>query len=108
MVLSDWIGCRRLLAIAWMVAMASTAHPQTPDPVRIRVLFFDTPEDRAPMLEALREGLPARGYPDNAVHLDVRYAMRSPTELTKAARELAFHPGKHLAGHGQCWLLDHG
>jgi putative tryptophan/tyrosine transport system substrate-binding protein len=58
-------------------------------PVRIGVLFPDTPSARAPMLEAFRQGLQELGYVDGqGVILDVRYAENREERLGSLAMEL--------------------
>jgi putative ABC transport system substrate-binding protein len=73
-----------------LVGTALSAQEPAPDRIyRLGVLFYDTPEDRAPMLQALREGLRERGYADGALRLDVHYALHNDQLLAKAANELA-------------------
>ena len=62
-------------------------------PVRIGVLFSDTPAARAPMLEALRQGLQELGYAEGRdIILDVRYAEDHEERLGPLALELVREP----------------
>jgi len=86
----------RLLVAAWLaVALACAGLPDpavtqaAERPVRIGVLFSDTPGARAPMLEALRQGLQELGYRDGKdLVLDVRYAEDREERLDPLALEL--------------------
>lgn len=67
----------------------AVAAPALTRPVRIGVLFPDTPSARAPMLEAFRQGLQELGYVDGqGVILDVRYAENREERLGALATEL--------------------
>src|SRR5262249_56301759 len=67
----------------------AVAAPALIRPVRIGVLFPDTPSARAPMLEAFRQGLQELGYVDGqGVILDVRYAENQEERLGPLATEL--------------------
>jgi len=67
----------------------AVAAPALIRPVRIGVLFPDTPSARAPMLEAFRQGLQELGYVDGqSVILDVRYAENREEKLGSLATEL--------------------
>jgi len=83
-----------LLAGAGFVAAAMPTPAQPPQrPVRIGVLFPDTPAARAPMLEALRQGLSELGYTEGReVTLDVRYAEDREERLGPLALELVREP----------------
>ena len=70
-------------------SVPAVAAPAAVRPVRIGVLFADTPSARAPMLEALRQGLHELGYVDGqGVILDVRYAQNREETLGALAAEL--------------------
>jgi len=83
-----------LLAGAGFVAAAVPAPAQTVQrPVRIGVLFPDTPAARTHMLEALRQGLHELGYAEGReVTLDVRYAEDREERLAPLALELVREP----------------
>ena len=67
----------------------AVAAPALTRPVRIGVLFPDTPSARAAMLEAFRQGLQELGYVDGqGVILDVRYAENREERLGALATEL--------------------
>jgi len=70
-------------------SVPAVAAPTLARPVRIGVLFPDTPSTRAPMLEAFRLGLQELGYLDGqGVILDVRYAENHEERLGSLATEL--------------------
>jgi len=70
-------------------SVPAVAAPTLARPVRIGVLFPDTPSTRAPMLEAFRLGLQELGYVDGqGVILDVRYAENHDERLGSLATEL--------------------
>lgn len=70
-------------------SVPAVAAPALTRPVRIGVLFPDTPSTRAPMLEAFRQGLQELGYVDGqGVILDVRYAEHREERLGPLATEL--------------------
>jgi ABC-type uncharacterized transport system substrate-binding protein len=82
------LACSGLLASATPAAAQSTSRP-----VRIGVLFPDTPAARAPMLEALRQGLHELEYVEGReVTLDVRYAEDREERLGPLALELVREP----------------
>jgi ABC-type uncharacterized transport system substrate-binding protein len=83
-----------LLAGAGLLGSASPSAPQiTSRPVRIGVLFPDTPAARGPMLDALRQGLQELGYAEGReVTLDVRYANNKEDRLGPLAQELVREP----------------
>ena len=83
-----------LLAGAGLFGSASPSASQvTSRPVRIGVLFPDTPAARAPMLDALRQGLQELGYVEGReVTLDVRYANNKEDRLGPLAQELVREP----------------
>ncbi len=79
-----------LLWNALAVSVPVVAAQPPVRPVRIGVLFPDTPSARAPMVEALRQGLHELGYADGqGVILDVRYAENQEERLGLLATELA-------------------
>ncbi len=84
------VGLAVLLAGAGLLGSASPSAPQiTSRPVRIGVLFPDTLAARAPMLDALRQGLQEHGYVEGReVTLDVRYANNKEDRLGPLAQEL--------------------
>ena len=70
----------------------AVAQP-TARPVRIGVLFPDTHASRAPMLEALRQGLQELGYVEGQeATLVVRFADDKEEQLESLARELVREP----------------
>lgn len=82
-----------LIALLLWGALAGSAPAGAAEtaarPVRIGVLFPDTPSARAPMLEAFRQGLQELGYVDGqGVILDVRYAENREERLGPLAMEL--------------------
>lgn len=83
-----------LLALGGLLGPAplTSAQPSS-RPVRIGVLFPDSPSARAPMLEALRQGLHELGYAEGRdVTLDVRYAEDRDDRLDRLALELVGAP----------------
>jgi len=91
---------RPFLAGVWLAAVlacfglpGSARAESTQRQVRIGVLFPDTPAARAPMLDALRQGLQELGYVDGKdVILDVRYAEDREDRLDPLALELVREP----------------
>ena len=83
-----------LVAAAGVLAVAAPSAPQvTSGPVRIGVLFPDTLAARAPMLDALRQGLQELGYVEGReISLDVRYAEDREERLESLALELVREP----------------
>jgi putative tryptophan/tyrosine transport system substrate-binding protein len=83
-----------LVAAAGVLGFASPAAAQvTSRPVRIGVLFPDTLAARAPMLDALRQGLQELGYVEGReISLDVRYAEDREERLESLALELVREP----------------
>jgi len=83
-----------LLAGASLLGAAMPAAAQIAQrPVRIGVLFPDTPTARTQMLEALRQGLQELGYSEGReVTLDVRYAEDREERLGQLALELVHEP----------------
>lgn len=72
-----------------MLVAAQTAQR----PVRIGVLFPDSPAARAPMLDAFRQGLHELGYAEGReITLDVRYAEGREEQLGPLALELVREP----------------
>jgi putative ABC transport system substrate-binding protein len=79
--------------VGFVAAAMSAAAQPAQRPVRIGVLFPDTPATRAPMLEALRQGLHELGYTEGReVTLDVRYAADREERLGPLALELVREP----------------
>ena len=95
-------GVAVLLAVPGLLAPAMPAAAQsTSRPVRIGVLFPDSPAARAPMLEALRLGLHGLGYAEGReVTLDVRYAEDREERLDRLATELVREPMDMLVTGG--------
>jgi ABC-type uncharacterized transport system substrate-binding protein len=88
-------GCVAVLvAAAGVLGFAAPAAAQlTSRPVRIGVLFPDTLAARAPMLDALRQGLQELGYVEGReISLDVRYAEDREERLESLALELVREP----------------
>ena len=83
-----------LVAAAGVLGFAApTAAQLTSRPVRIGVLFPDTLAARAPMLDALRQGLQELGYVEGReISLDVRYAEDREERLESLALELVREP----------------
>ena len=83
-----------LVAAAGVLGFAAPAAAQvTSRPVRIGVLFPDTLAARAPMLDALRQGLQELGYVEGReISLDVRYAEDREERLESLALELVREP----------------
>ena len=83
-----------LVAAAGVLAFAAPSAAQvTSRPVRIGVLFPDTLAARAPMLDALRQGLQELGYVEGReITLDVRYADNKEERLGPLAQELVREP----------------
>jgi putative ABC transport system substrate-binding protein len=83
-----------LVATAGVLGFAApTAAQLTSRPVRIGVLFPDTLAARAPMLDALRQGLQELGYVEGReISLDVRYAEDREERLESLALELVREP----------------
>src|SRR4029077_4826291 len=79
-----------VVAAAGVLGFAAPAAAQvTSRPVRIGVLFPDTLAARAPMLDALRQGLQELGYVEGReISLDVRYAEDREERLESLALEL--------------------
>jgi len=80
-----------------LAVIAGSPHPAAVAPparaIRIGVLFPDTPAARAPMLEALREGLREQGYVEGRqLALDVRFAENREDRLPALAAELVRAP----------------
>jgi putative tryptophan/tyrosine transport system substrate-binding protein len=82
------------VAAAGVLAFAAPSAAQvTSRPVRIGVLFPDTLAARAPMLDALRQGLQELGYVEGReITLDVRYADNKEERLGLLAQELVREP----------------
>jgi putative tryptophan/tyrosine transport system substrate-binding protein len=86
--LAALLACSVLLASATSAAAKSNSRP-----VRIGVLFPDSPAARAPMLEALRQELQELGYVEGReVTFDVRYAENREERLGPLALELVREP----------------
>jgi putative tryptophan/tyrosine transport system substrate-binding protein len=83
-----------LVATAGVLGFAApTAAQLRSRPVRIGVLFPDTLAARAPMLDALRQGLQELGYVEGReITLDVRYADNKEDRLGPLAQELVREP----------------
>ena len=83
-----------LVAAAGVLGFTAPAAAQvTSRPVRIGVLFPDTLAARAPMLDALRQGLQELGYVEGReISLDVRYAEDREERLESLALELVREP----------------
>jgi putative ABC transport system substrate-binding protein len=83
-----------LVAAAGVLSFAAPAAAQvTSGPVRIGVLFPDTLAARAPMLDALRQGLQELGYVEGReISLDVRYAEDREERMESLALELVREP----------------
>jgi putative ABC transport system substrate-binding protein len=83
-----------LVATAGVLGFAAPIAAQlTSHPVRIGVLFPDTLAARAPMLDALRQGLQELGYVEGReISLDVRYAEDREERLESLALELVREP----------------
>lgn len=79
-----------VVAAAGVLGFAAPSAAQvTSRPVRIGVLFPDTLAARAPMLDALRQGLQELGYVEGReITLDVRYADNKEERLGPLAQEL--------------------
>jgi putative tryptophan/tyrosine transport system substrate-binding protein len=79
-----------VVAAAGVLAFAAPSAAQvTSRPVRIGVLFPDTLAARAPLLDALRQGLQELGYLEGReITLDVRYAEDKEAGLESLALEL--------------------
>ena len=79
-----------LVAAVGELGVAAPAAAQvTARPVRVGVLFPDTLAARAPMLDALRQGLQELGYVEGReISLDVRYAEDKEERLESLALEL--------------------
>ena len=79
-----------VVAAAGVLAFAAPSAAQvTSRPVRVGVLFPDTLAARAPMLDALRQGLQELGYVEGReISLDVRYAEDKEERLESLALEL--------------------
>jgi putative ABC transport system substrate-binding protein len=82
------------VAAAGVLAFAAPSAAQvTSRPVRIGVLFADTLAARAPLLDALRQGLQELGYVEGReITLDVRYADNKEERLGPLAQELVREP----------------
>jgi putative ABC transport system substrate-binding protein len=83
------------LLIAGLVGSAAPVHAQssTPRPLRIGVLFPDSPAARASMLDALRQSLRELGYVEGRhLTLDIRYAEDREDKLAASALELSREP----------------
>jgi ABC-type uncharacterized transport system substrate-binding protein len=91
-----------LVAAAGVLGFAAPSAAQvTPRPVRIGVLFPDTPAARAPLLDALRQGLQELGYVEGReITLDVRYADNKEERLGPQAQELVREPVDMLVTGG--------
>jgi putative ABC transport system substrate-binding protein len=73
-----------------LVAAGCAALDAPREPVRVGVLFPDTPEARTPQLAALERGLTTLGYRKGRnIELDVRYAHSEPRRLRDHAAALA-------------------
>jgi putative ABC transport system substrate-binding protein len=83
-----------LVAAAGVLGFSAPAAAQvTSRPVRIGVLFPDTLAARAPMLDALRQGLQELGYVEGReITLDVRYADNKEDQLGPLAQEFVREP----------------
>jgi putative ABC transport system substrate-binding protein len=83
-----------VVAAAGVLGFAAPSAAQvTSRPVRIGVLFPDTLAARAPMLDALRQGLQELGYVEGReITLDVRYADNKEERLGPLAQELVREP----------------
>jgi putative ABC transport system substrate-binding protein len=83
-----------LVAAAGALDLAAPAAAQVASrPVRVGVLFPDTLAARAPMLDALRQGLQELGYVEGReITLDVRYADNKEDRLGSLAQELVREP----------------
>jgi putative ABC transport system substrate-binding protein len=83
-----------LVAAAGALGLAAPAAAQVASrPVRIGVLFPDTLAARAPLLDALRQGLQELGYVEGReITLDVRYADNKEERLGPLALELVREP----------------
>jgi putative ABC transport system substrate-binding protein len=83
-----------LVAAAGALGLAAPAAAQVASrPVRIGVLFPDTLAARAPLLDALRQGLQELGYVEGReITLDVRYADNKEDRLGPLAQELVREP----------------
>ena len=83
-----------LVAVAGVLSFAAPAAAQVASrPVRVGVLFPDTLAARAPMLDALRQGLQELGYVEGReIILDVRYADNKEDRLGPLAEELVREP----------------
>jgi putative ABC transport system substrate-binding protein len=80
-------------AIGVLGSAAPAAAQVTSRPIRIGVLFPDTLAARAPMLDALRQGLQELGYVEGReISLDVRYAEDREERLESLALELVREP----------------
>jgi len=83
-----------VVAAAGVLGFAAPSAAQvTSRPVRIGVLFADTLAARAPLLDALRQGLQELGYVEGReITLDVRYADNKEERLGPLAQELVREP----------------
>ena len=83
-----------VVAAAGVLGFAAPAAAQVASrPGRVGVLFPDTLAARAPMLDALRQGLQELGYVEGReITLDVRYADNKEERLGPLAQELVREP----------------
>jgi putative ABC transport system substrate-binding protein len=83
-----------VVAAAGVLGFAAPAAAQVASrPGRVGVLFPDTLAARAPMLDALRQGLQELGYVEGReITLDVRYADNKEDRLGPLAQELVREP----------------
>ena len=83
-----------VVAAAGVLGFAAPAPAQVASrPGRVGVLFPDTLAARAPMLDALRQGLQELGYVEGReITLDVRYADNKEDRLGPLAQELVREP----------------
>jgi len=83
-----------VVAAAGVLGFAAPAAAQVASrPGRVGVLFPDTLAARAPMLDALRQGLQELGYVEGReISLDVRYAEDKEERLESLALELVREP----------------
>jgi putative ABC transport system substrate-binding protein len=83
-----------LVAAVGVLGFAAPSAAQVASrPIRIGVLFPDTLAARAPMLDALRQGLQELGYVEGReITLDVRYADNKEDRLESMAQELVREP----------------
>jgi putative ABC transport system substrate-binding protein len=91
-----------LVVAAGILSFAAPAAAEGASrPVRVGVLFPDTLAARAPMLDALRQGLQELGYVEGReITLDVRYADNKEDRLGPLAQELVREPVDVLVSGG--------